>query len=53
MKAGASTIKVMATGGMMTPGQRAGAPQLSREEMAAAVGGPQGGSHRGGARGER
>ena len=37
MKAGASTIKVMATGGMMTPGQRAGAPQLSREEMAAAV----------------
>ncbi len=37
IKAGASTIKVMATGGMMTPGQRAGAPQLTREEMAAAV----------------
>jgi imidazolonepropionase-like amidohydrolase len=37
MKAGATTIKVMATGGMMTPGQRAGAPQLTLEEMAAAV----------------
>ncbi|MFN8620048.1 MAG: amidohydrolase family protein [Chloroflexota bacterium] len=30
-------IEVMATGGMMTPGQRAGAPQLTVEEMAAAV----------------
>jgi imidazolonepropionase-like amidohydrolase len=37
IKAGATTIKVMATGGMMTPGQRAGAPQLTTEEMAAAV----------------
>lgn len=37
IKAGATTIKVMATGGMMTPGQRAGAPQLTVEEMAAAV----------------
>jgi imidazolonepropionase-like amidohydrolase len=36
IKAGATTIKVMATGGMMTPGQRAGAPQLTVEEMAAA-----------------
>lgn len=37
IKAGATTIKVMATGGMMTPGQRAGAPQFTVEEMAAAV----------------
>jgi len=37
LKAGARHIKVMATGGMMTPGQRAGAPQLTTEEMAAAV----------------
>jgi imidazolonepropionase-like amidohydrolase len=37
IKAGATTIKVMATGGMMTPGQAAGAPQLTIEEMAAAV----------------
>lgn len=36
IKAGATTIKVMATGGMMTPGQRAGAPQLTVEEMTAA-----------------
>jgi len=37
IKAGATTIKVMATGGMMTPGQRAGAPQFTVDEMAAAV----------------
>jgi imidazolonepropionase-like amidohydrolase len=37
IKAGATTIKVMATGGMMTPGQAAGAPQFTVEEMAAAV----------------
>ena len=37
IKAGATTIKVMATGGMMTPGQRAGAPQFTVEEMTAAV----------------
>ena len=44
IKAGATTIKVMSTGGMMTPGQRAGAPQLTVEEMTAAVrGGAQGG----------
>ena len=35
--AGARVIKVMATGGMMTPGQVAGAPQLSLEEMRAVV----------------
>ncbi len=35
--AGARVIKVMATGGMMTPGQVAGEPQLSREEMRAVV----------------
>ncbi len=37
IKAGATTIKVMATGGMMTPGQAAGAPQLTVDEMAVAV----------------
>ena len=37
IKQGATTIKVMATGGMMTPGQRAGAPQFTVAEMAAAV----------------
>ena len=36
LKAGADLIKLMATGGAGTPGQP-GAPQLSREEMAAAV----------------
>ncbi len=35
--AGAQVVKVMATGGMMTPGQVAGEPQLSREEMRAVV----------------
>jgi len=38
MKAGADTIKVLATGGIMTPGTQPGSPQLTREEMAAAVG---------------
>lgn len=36
IKFGATTIKVMATGGVMTPGQVAGAPQLSVDEIAAA-----------------
>ena len=36
LKAGADLIKLMATGGAGTPGQP-GAPQLSRDEMAAAV----------------
>lgn len=38
MKAGAKCIKVVATGGMMTPGVEPGAPQMSLEEMRAAVG---------------
>ena len=33
IKAGATAIKLMATGGMMTPNQVAGAPQLTIEEM--------------------
>lgn len=37
IKAGARAIKVMATGGVMTPGQVAGAPQLTVEEIAAAT----------------
>jgi imidazolonepropionase-like amidohydrolase len=37
IKAGAGVIKVMATAGMMTAGQRAGAPQLTVTEMAACV----------------
>ena len=37
IKAGAAVIKVMATAGMMTIGQRAGAPQLTVAEMAACV----------------
>jgi len=37
IKAGATSIKVMATGGMMTAGRQAGVPQLTVEEMAAAV----------------
>jgi len=36
IKAGATAIKLMATGGMMTPHQVAGAPQLTIEEMRAA-----------------
>ncbi|HEX2154211.1 MAG TPA: amidohydrolase family protein [Acidimicrobiia bacterium] len=37
IKAGARVIKVMATAGMMTSGQIAGAPQLTVAEMAACV----------------
>lgn len=37
IKAGAKVIKVMATAGMMTVGQRAGAPQLTVNEMTACV----------------
>ena len=37
IKAGAKVIKVMATAGMMTAGQRAGAPQLTVAEMMACV----------------
>jgi imidazolonepropionase-like amidohydrolase len=37
LKAGARSIKLMATGGMMTGGRQAGQPQLTVEEMAAAV----------------
>ncbi len=36
IKAGATAIKLMATGGMMTPNQVAGAPQFTIEEMRAA-----------------
>ena len=36
IKAGATAIKLMSTGGMMTPNQVAGAPQLTVEEMTAA-----------------
>ena len=36
IKAGATGIKLMSTGGMMTPNQVAGAPQLTVAEMAAA-----------------
>jgi imidazolonepropionase-like amidohydrolase len=37
LRAGATSIKVMATGGMMTTGRQAGQAQLTIEEMAAAV----------------
>jgi imidazolonepropionase-like amidohydrolase len=37
LRAGAGSIKLMATGGMMTGGRQAGQPQLTVEEMAAAV----------------
>jgi imidazolonepropionase-like amidohydrolase len=37
LAAGAQVIKVMATGGMMTPDQVAGEPQLSSDEMRAVV----------------
>lgn len=37
LKAGADLLKVMATGGVMTPGVEPGSPQLSMEEMRAAV----------------
>jgi imidazolonepropionase-like amidohydrolase len=36
IKRGAFAIKLMSTGGMMTPGQKAGAPQFTIAEMAAA-----------------
>lgn len=37
IKAGADLIKIMATGGNLTPGTQSGAPQLNEEEMRAAV----------------
>lgn len=37
VEAGATAVKVMATAGMMTPGQAAGEPQLDEEELRAAV----------------
>ena len=37
MKAGADLIKVIATGGVMTPGVEPGSAQMSEEEMAVAV----------------
>ena len=37
LKAGADVIKVMATGGVLTPGTQPGSSQLTQEEMAAAV----------------
>lgn len=37
LKGGAEWIKVMATGGAATPGEKQGAPQLTQEEMRAAV----------------
>jgi len=37
IKGGADFIKIMATGGILSPGMRADATQLSREEMAAAI----------------
>ena len=37
LKAGADLIKIMATGGVLTPGVEPGAPQLGYEEIAAAV----------------
>jgi imidazolonepropionase-like amidohydrolase len=37
LRAGATSIKLMATGGMMTSGRQAGQPQLTIEEMSAAV----------------
>ncbi len=37
IKAGADVVKVMATGGVLTPGGEPGAPQLTEEEIRAAV----------------
>ena len=37
LKAGADVIKLIATGGVMTPGVEPGSPQLTRDEMRAAV----------------
>jgi len=37
IKAGVDVIKIMATGGVMTPGVEPGSPQLTEEEMRAAI----------------
>ncbi|MBM3241651.1 amidohydrolase family protein [Candidatus Poribacteria bacterium] len=37
LKAGADVIKLIATGGILTPGTQPGSPQLTQAEMAAAV----------------
>ncbi len=37
LRAGADLVKIMATGGVMTPGVEPGSPQLSMEEMESAV----------------
>ena len=37
LKAGVDVIKIMATGGVMTPGVEPGSPQLTEEEMRAAI----------------
>ncbi len=37
IKAGVDVIKVMATGGVLTPGVEPGSPQMTREEMQAAI----------------
>jgi imidazolonepropionase-like amidohydrolase len=37
LKAGADVVKCMATGGVLTPGARTGAPELTPEELAALV----------------
>ena len=37
LKAGADVLKIMATGGVMTPGVEPGSPQLTKEEMEAAI----------------
>lgn len=37
LKKGADVVKIMATGGVMTPGIEPGSPQMTTEEMAAAV----------------
>jgi imidazolonepropionase-like amidohydrolase len=38
LKAGADVVKLMATGGVLTPGTQPGATQLTREELEAGVG---------------
>jgi len=37
LRAGADVIKLIATGGVLTPGTQPGSPQLTRQEMATAV----------------
>ncbi|CCQ97562.1 Amidohydrolase [[Clostridium] ultunense Esp] len=37
LKKGADVVKIMATGGVMTPGVEPGSPQLSKEEMETAI----------------